>query len=127
MADATKALTQAIQLARTGEVIHPFVAAREGLMKLMKYIERDESAWILSHINQNGLQDKVTAQSELDDSDLTRREKEILNLIEMGMSNREMAEKLVIAEGTLKRHVANLYQKLGVHNRAQAIKQFYRQ
>jgi ATP/maltotriose-dependent transcriptional regulator MalT len=73
------------------------------------------------------MQDQVAAQSESEDPDLTRREKEILNLIEMGMSNREMAEKLVIAEGTLKRHVANLYQKLGVHNRAQAIKQFYRQ
>jgi ATP/maltotriose-dependent transcriptional regulator MalT len=45
----------------------------------------------------------------------------------MGMSNHEMAEKLVIAEGTLKRHIANLYQKLGVHNRAQAIKQLNHQ
>ena len=62
-------------------------------------------------------------RSESKGPDLTRREKEILSLIEMGMSNHEMAEKLVIAEGTLKRHIANLYQKLGVHNRAQAIKQ----
>jgi len=30
---------------------------------------------------------------------------------------------LFIAEGTLKRHIANLYQKLGVHNRTQAIQQ----
>ena len=126
-AEATHALNSAIKLARTGQVIHPFVAARERLMKLIKYIGRDEFAWMLSHVNQNGMQDQVAAQSESEDSDLTRREKEILNLIEMGMSNREMAEKLVIAEGTLKRHVANLYQKLGVHNRAQAIKQFYRQ
>jgi len=125
--DATQALNSAIKLARTGEVIHPFVMAREGLKKLIKYLRRDESAWVLGHINQNGMQDQAAAQSESEDSDLTRREKEILNLIERGMSNREMAEKLVIAEGTLKRHVANLYQKLGVHNRAQAIKQFYRQ
>ena len=51
---------------------------------------------------------------------LTRREREILQLLSMGLSNQEMAEKLVIAEGTLKRHVANLYQKLGVHNRTAA-------
>jgi len=55
---------------------------------------------------------------------LTRREREILQLLAMGLSNQEMAEKLVIAEGTLKRHVANLYQKLGVHNRTQAIRHF---
>jgi LuxR family maltose regulon positive regulatory protein len=35
-----------------------------------------------------------------------------------------MADRLVIAEGTLKRHIANLYQKLGVHNRTQAIRHF---
>ena len=55
---------------------------------------------------------------------LTRREREILQLLSMGMTNQEMAEKLVIAEGTLKRHVANLYQKLGVHNRTQAVRHF---
>ncbi|HKY53145.1 MAG TPA: LuxR C-terminal-related transcriptional regulator [Anaerolineales bacterium] len=127
MADATQALTHAIKLGRTGDVIHPFVAAREGLLKLIRYLGRGESAWVSDHIYRDGMQAKFPARSESEDPDLTRREKEILNLIEMGMSNREMAEKLVIAEGTLKRHVANLYQKLGVHNRAQAIKQFYRQ
>ena len=81
----------------------------------------------MDQVRGNGSQAQVEAGSEFEDPDLTRREKEILDLIEMGMSNREMAERLVIAEGTLKRHVANLYQKLGVHNRAQAIKQFYRQ
>jgi ATP/maltotriose-dependent transcriptional regulator MalT len=58
---------------------------------------------------------------------LTRREREILQLLSMGLSNQEMAEKLVIAEGTLKRHVANLYQKLGVHNRTQAVRHFHQQ
>jgi LuxR family transcriptional regulator of csgAB operon len=56
---------------------------------------------------------------------LTRREREILQLLSMGLSNQEMAEKLVIAEGTLKRHIANLYQKLGVHNRTQAVRYFH--
>ncbi len=58
---------------------------------------------------------------------LTRREREILQLLSMGLSNQEMAEKLVIAEGTLKRHIANLYQKLGVHNRAQAVRHYHQQ
>jgi len=71
-----------------------------------------------------------TVENELEKHDptqdlrLTRREKEVLHLLSHGLSNLQMAEAMVIAEGTLKRHVANLYQKLGVHNRVQAIR-FY--
>ena len=124
---AAQAMSKAIKLAQVGQVIRPFVEAYKHSSLLIEQVARGEFAWMIDHIRQNGQQAQVDAGSESEDPDLTRREKEILNLIEMGMSNREMAEKLVIAEGTLKRHVANIYQKLGVHNRTQAIKQFYRQ
>ncbi len=52
---------------------------------------------------------------------LTPREQEILRLLALGLSNREMAEQLVIAESTLKRHLSNLYLKLDVHSRTQAL------
>lgn len=52
---------------------------------------------------------------------LTQRERQILNLLATGLSNRAMAEQLVITEATLKRHVSNLYLKLGVHSRTQAL------
>jgi LuxR family maltose regulon positive regulatory protein len=125
--ESTKALTDAFRLAQAGKVIRPFVEAYTHVPSLVEQIGRGEFAWLMDQVRGNGSQAQVEAGSEFEDPDLTRREKEILDLIEMGMSNREMAERLVIAEGTLKRHVANLYQKLGVHNRAQAIKQFYRQ
>jgi len=118
---------EAIKLAETGKVIHPFVEARTGLMKLVAKIGRDQAAWVLDHFSRNGGPARGAVRSESKGPDLTRREREILSLIEMGMSNHEMAEKLVIADGTLKRHIANLYQKLGVHNRAQAIKQLNHQ
>ena len=57
--------------------------------------------------------------------DAFARKREILQLLSMGLSNQEMADKLVIAEGTLKRHIANLYQKLGVHNRTQAVRHYH--
>ena len=126
-AEAAQVLKDAITLAQTGKVIRPFVEAYKHIPSLMEQIGRGEFPWVTDEQHRNGQQAQVDAGSESEDPDLTRREKEILNLIEMGMSNREMAEKLVIAEGTLKRHVANIYQKLGVHNRTQAIKQFYRQ
>ena len=52
---------------------------------------------------------------------LTRREREILTLLAAGLSNRAIAEQLVVAETTLKRHVSNLYLKLDVHSRTQAV------
>ena len=126
-AEAIQALMDAIKLTQAGNVIRPFLEAYKHAPLLFDQLDRSEFTGVLDHVNRNGGQTKVDAGTESEDPDLTKREKEILNLIETGLSNREMAEKLVIAEGTLKRHVANLYQKLGVHNRAQAIRQFYRQ
>src|SRR5262249_32469799 len=51
---------------------------------------------------------------------LTPREKEILALVGRGMSNPEIAERLVIAENTVKVHLRNILDKLQVHSRAQA-------
>ena len=52
---------------------------------------------------------------------LTPREAEILSLLERGARNREIAAQLWISEGTVKFHLANLYQKLGVTTRTQAV------
>lgn len=51
---------------------------------------------------------------------LTQRELEILRLIGRGHSNREIAERLVIAEGTVKNHVTRVLGKLGVPDRTRA-------
>ncbi|MBA5681895.1 response regulator transcription factor [Photobacterium damselae subsp. damselae] len=52
---------------------------------------------------------------------LTRREKQILSLLTDGKSNMEIAEKLFVAETTVKSHVYNLYKKLDVKCRKEAI------
>ena len=51
---------------------------------------------------------------------LTQREVEVLRLIAQGKSNSQISQELVIAEGTTRRHVANIYEKIGVANRAEA-------
>jgi LuxR family maltose regulon positive regulatory protein len=53
---------------------------------------------------------------------LTAREIEVLRLIADGASNRAIAEQLVITVGTVKRHINNLFDKLGVRSRTQAIR-----
>jgi LuxR family maltose regulon positive regulatory protein len=52
---------------------------------------------------------------------LSQRELEILHLIAAGLSNRETAEKLFIATSTVKKHLENIYGKLGVHSRTEAV------
>jgi len=51
---------------------------------------------------------------------ITLREREILALVAKGRANKEIAVSLGIAEDTVKRHVSNVLQKLGVNDRAQA-------
>lgn len=53
--------------------------------------------------------------------ELTARETEVLGLVCKGLSNAEIGEALVIAPSTAKRHVVNVFAKLGVSNRGQAI------
>ena len=48
---------------------------------------------------------------------LTSRETEVMCLVAQGLTNRKIAERLILAEGTVKIHVHNIYGKLGIKNR----------
>jgi ATP/maltotriose-dependent transcriptional regulator MalT len=53
---------------------------------------------------------------------LTKRELEVVVLAARGMSNPQIAHHLSLSEGTVKRHLANLYPKIGVHSRGEAVR-----
>jgi DNA-binding NarL/FixJ family response regulator len=63
---------------------------------------------------------KPTGQAAPASKNLTKREREILSLVAEGMSNREIAEKLVLSPETVKSHVAAILEKLNVSDRTQA-------
>ena len=52
---------------------------------------------------------------------LTEREREVLDLVAAGSTNREIAEQLFLSPHTVKEHTSALYRKLGARNRAEAV------
>ena len=58
---------------------------------------------------------------ELSESELSQRETQILRLVARGTSNKEAAKTLHLSETTVKRHLSNVYAKLGVHTRGEAV------
>jgi DNA-binding NarL/FixJ family response regulator len=69
-----------------------------------------------------GFTDFSSQQAEPVES-LTQRELELLRLVAEGLSNKAIARTLSISENTVKYHVRNILQKLGVQNRTQAVAQ----
>ncbi len=61
------------------------------------------------------------APDALDAAGLTNREIEVLCLIATGATNREVADSLVISEGTGKNHLSNIFSRLGLRDRTQAV------
>jgi DNA-binding NarL/FixJ family response regulator len=55
-------------------------------------------------------------------SGLSKREAEILLLMHDGLSNQQIADKLFISENTIKKHISNIFQKLQVERRTEAVK-----
>jgi DNA-binding NarL/FixJ family response regulator len=55
------------------------------------------------------------------ESGLSGRETEVLRLVARGAGNKEVAETLHLSETTVKRHLSNVYDKLGVHTRGEAV------
>jgi DNA-binding NarL/FixJ family response regulator len=54
------------------------------------------------------------------DAELSEREAEVLGLVAQGMTNTQIAQRLTVSDNTVKFHLQNIYQKLGVANRTEA-------
>jgi two-component system nitrate/nitrite response regulator NarL len=86
------------------------------------YMESDQA---------RGMVEELDALREVSDrgpgsESLTPREKEVLRLLSEGLSARQMARRLDLSERTINTHVANVYRKLAVSNRVQAVRQAIR-
>jgi LuxR family transcriptional regulator, maltose regulon positive regulatory protein len=128
---ALEVLEQAVNLAQPGGFVRVFVDLGPNMADLLgrlaakgvarDYVERILRAFPEQHAgHQLQLAMPPPAQAAMIEP-LTRRELEVLALLAQRMTAREIAQKLVLSDQTVKRHRANIYQKFGVHSRRDAI------
>ena len=143
---AQQALIEALSLAnRTGFVSH-FVIEGEAMAQQLRQLlqlnalpelEQHRANRILRDINQHhrhkfahfdeGFVHRLLTHPQVPElirtSPLTQREWQVLGLIYSGYSNDQIAGELAVAQTTIKTHIRNLYQKLGVAHRQEAVQQ----
>lgn len=90
------------------------------LMDMLK----DHMAYRLSQNRNSQMtsEEKLTLSQAVLKYDLTKREQTILQMLLQGMENAEICEELAITVNTLKKHILNIYRKLGIRNRVQMFK-----
>jgi DNA-binding NarL/FixJ family response regulator len=121
--DSDEAMLAALEAGATGvlakdsdapELLEVVRVVADGGALLGPDVTRRLIAWLLSH-NPGRRQ----APTEL--VELTRREREVMGLVAMGLSNEEIAERLFVTPATAKTHVGRARRKLGARDRAQLV------
>jgi LuxR family maltose regulon positive regulatory protein len=118
------ALERALSLAQPEGCVRLFLDEGEAITRLLCQVQsrRVGSGYATDLLSTIGGISAMTQPSmQLLIEPLTTREVEVLKLIEAGHSNQGISEKLVISIPTVKRHISNIYTKLGVESRTQAI------
>ena len=121
--DARRFLADALKQARPEGFIRTFVDKGEPMKFLLERLKseggelKDYVLTILSAFGETGR----APRSQLLVEPMSERELEILRLMADGLSNREIAERLVITVGTAKSHVHHILEKLGGDSRMQAV------
>ncbi len=133
---ARRELGKALRMGEHGGFIRSFIDEGEPLLKLLRKIHEDIRIESVSHISDNfsayvgslleaagevpqNVDQPVSFDAPLET--LTDKECEILSLLSAGKSNKAMARHLSVSDNTIKWHLRNVYEKLGVNNRTQAV------
>ena len=120
-AEAEVALSQALSFALPEGYTRVFLDLGQPLYKVLQRLTKgviDAGGEIRALLN-------AFPQTRVGDAlidPLTARELEVLQLLAEGLSNKEIASRLVVAPGTIKQHLKNICRKLGVHGRMQAVR-----
>ncbi len=93
-----------------------FIAMLEGLERGEAAITRKTASFLMKRMSQPG-----PSQAEPPSNMLSDREKDILQLVAIGLSNRAISDQLSLSESTIKYHLRNILQKFNVQNRTEAV------
>jgi DNA-binding NarL/FixJ family response regulator len=125
--DTASQISRAANIVAAGGGIDSFVTAYRGCPPLLSALAdvdgyRETVVAITEHARDWTLAEAagLIPKRRREPDAITRREKEVLNLIAEGLTNKEIAQTLFISEPTAKVHVQNILRKLGVKTRAQA-------
>ena len=123
---ALVALEESLALAQPGGFIRLYVDLGPKIAELLRRMQNRKlssgyTASILSAFSDTSHIDRQLSGNKQLIEPLTERELEILDLLGKRYSNKEIAAELVISPETVKRHAINIYQKLAVHNRRDAV------
>ena len=122
-AEALHFLEDAIQMALPEGFIRTFVDKGEPMKALLERLKAPRGElkeYILTILSAFGETGRASIQQPLVEP-LSERELDVLRLVADGMSNGEIAERLVVSVGTVKTHVHSIIEKLGVSSRTQAV------
>jgi LuxR family maltose regulon positive regulatory protein len=125
-------ILRALRLAQSSRFIRLFVDLGPRLAALLNRMQVDEEGLVYVGEILAALQESTGIRPANDNTvsadlkpplvePLSQRERQILTLLARRLSNKEIAAQLHISTVTVKRHAANIYQKLGVHGRRQAV------
>jgi LuxR family maltose regulon positive regulatory protein len=126
---AIAALHEALSLAFPGGFTRIFIDFGSPMRDLLQKSLADEQHMVFKRrLLLTFMDEGITPQISVSSSHeipvaLTPREFEILQLIAAGLSNKAIQEKLILSKNTVRTHIKNLYSKLGVHSRTQAVQQ----
>lgn len=88
---------------------------------LARQLSKPKTVWVEKEIVVQSSETKMIDHKRIDELQISKRELEVLNLLATGKSNEEIAQALFVSRNTIKTHIANLYQKLEVKRRTQAV------
>ena len=125
--NAILSLEKAYELARPLNYVQPFLSEGEPMQALVRAAlsgsagGRERWIWPAFCEKLDATRERHRHGAGQLVEPLTDREHEVIQLVAAGLRNREVAERLFIAEATVKRHIANAYGKLGVSSRTEAV------
>jgi DNA-binding NarL/FixJ family response regulator len=108
------------------EIEHAIKALAAGRTHLDPAIQERLVAAVVHHTTPTPAADSAPASPPDLPDELTPREVEVLKLIAAGLSNSEIADKLVLSSATVKTHINRIFYKTGARDRAQAVRYAYR-